>query len=161
MVIYYLINKWTWDDNETDGVDPTITLTPGKHEIKLKVSNEYNYYAEDTVVINVNKELAPIEISDLNAKSSKTQGNPRYVKINATASGEGNMKYKFIILYNGEYVESRSYKDSNSWLWKPAHSGKYKIICKAKDETGREVSKSIQFKVEKVAKSTINSFKVN
>lgn len=153
--------KWTWDGREAEGVNPNINLTPGKHEIKLVVSNKYNYSKEDTVIINVNKELAPMEINDFTAVSSKTEGNPRYVKINADAIGEGKLQYKFIVLYNGEYVESRSYKDKSSWIWKPAVCGRYTIICKAKDETGREVSKVIHHYVNKAYKFKINDYNAN
>lgn len=108
-----------------------------------KVSTTKNY-AEDNNEIFSALDADTLNINSLSVDSENVQsGTP--VKINAEAVGEGLIKYRFVVLKDGVNVYTRGYKNVNYATWKPSEPGNYQIICRVKDKSGNEASKSINY----------------
>ena len=98
-----------------------------------------------TVIYKYVKKHTNVEITNLNTNVSSVEVG-KSVKITANAQGD-NVKYKFSVRKNGVEKVIRSFKEKNSVIWKPMESGKYTIICKAKNDEGEDL-KEIKFNVE-------------
>lgn len=110
----------------------------GNYQIVCKATDETGEVVSKTIDYTVNKK-------DLAIKDLKIRQSGGKIVIGATAEGDGNLLYRFVVLKNGVNVYTRGYKNVNYTTWKPSEPGNYQIICKVKDKLGNEVSKSISY----------------
>ena len=84
------------------------------------------------------------------------------IKLGAAAEGTGKLRYRYVVLKDGKNVYTRAYSTQHTAKWTPKSEGVYKLVCKVKDETGKEVSKTIdEFVVEEAKELKIQSIKTS
>lgn len=94
----------------------------------------------------------PIKNLDITAlKTNKASGTElgKTIKVQASAEGTGEIKYKFTVMKDGKVVSSRGYSTKNYMNWKPSEAGDYKIICSVKDKCNGLKKSVIDYKVSK------------
>ena len=121
----------------------------GNYKLKLyvKESNGSVITKEMSYVIKDNT-TDTLEIKSLKTNPQTSIELGTKVKIGATATGEGTLKYRFVVLKGSTNVYTKAYSTANYTSWKPSEEGEYTVVCKVKDSTGKEVSKRINVVVE-------------
>lgn len=134
--------------------------TSGTYTLKVTVKDSTgtelsktigSYVVQDTV-----KDLA---INTFSASKSSPQNVGTAITISANATGDGTVKYRFVV-YDDKKVGTvlRDYSTNNSVSWTPKTAGTYKIYVRATDSTGKVVEKQISNYVIKSNEVSITSF---
>ncbi|NLK94102.1 MAG: hypothetical protein GX275_02760, partial [Clostridiales bacterium] len=140
----------------------SVTWTPKK-------AGTYNIYfvAKDSTGKTVQKVIKsyvvkttqePLNMTSYSASKSSPVNVGTAVTLNAAATGEGTVRYRFVA-YSGTYSEViKDFSTSSSVTWTPKKAGTYNIYFVAKDSTGKTVQKVIKsYVVKSIEPVTINS----
>ena len=101
-------------------------------------------------------------ISSFTASKASPQLSGTEVILTAKATGNGTLKYKFIIKDNktGTWAALRDYETSNTYVWKTKAIGDKTLYVDVKDESGKVIRKAINYTVT-AQNLNIESFKAD
>lgn len=104
-------------------------------------------YAKDN---NIKFEAKIPELAIKNYIIKKVSPNVKLSKLKLAVDAEGssNLKYRFVVLKDGKNIYTRGYNSHNYTTWKPTEKGEYTICFKVKDDSNKEVSKTINYTVK-------------
>lgn len=92
--------------------------------------------------------LKDVEINNFHYRKLSNTSKAKII-LGATASGEGTLKYRFVVLNeDGENVYTRGFGETNYTRWKPTKKGNYTIYCKVQDQYGRQAVSSFKYTVK-------------
>lgn len=103
--------------------------------------------ASNSVTIQDKSKQNTFKIDSINTSRVSPQVVGKNIKISADVQGQGELKYRFIILHDKSCVYSTSYSSKKSINWTPSSTGIYTIYFKVKDDSGNEVVKNIKYEV--------------
>ena len=123
----------------------SVTWTPSKagtYTIYYKVKDEAGTVVCKSSKLTIKeKSVSELKITDYSANTT-SMGTIKAVRFVMSATGEGDLQYRFVVQKNGKNVFVQNYSNNNYSLWLPEESGTYKVYFKVKDSTGKIVSKS-------------------
>ena len=122
-------------------------VSAGNYDIKVKVKDKSGKIESKTMTLNA---VLPLTNASTLAAATAKKGDK--VKVRCSAKG-GTGSYTYAVYYKKasktSYTLLRDYKDTSVVTFKPAAAVKYNIKVKAKDSSGKIVSKVLTLKVTK------------
>lgn len=101
--------------------------------------NSYNYIINDALVID-----------NINVNPDSPQLVGANITVNSTSSGGvGTLLTKYMISDGTTEEVIKDYSAEKSFVWQPKKAGVYNITAIVKDETGKEVKKSLTYEIYK------------
>ena len=128
-----------------------IPSTAGNYTINCVVSDEAgNMTVKSINYVITNKEANnELKIKELKTNYGTTLSINKPVKLMASATGKGTLKYKFSVYKNGnKQVFSNKSTTARYAFWTPQGKGSYLIVCKVTDSTGKEVRAAMKVTVK-------------
>ena len=112
-------------------------------------------------VIKPHESDLAVQVKSPTANAVYTLGDT--VNLSAVATGvQGTAKYRFAVYKNSTSVYSRSFKELDNASWKPTKVGKYMIMVKATDDSGKIVtSNKVYITVKAKSEFKFTKFKAN
>ncbi len=150
-VLYKKSTGTKWSTLVANTTDASVIFTP-----KVAVTYNVKIIAKDSSGKSVSKQFDVTAITPLtntSALAAQTVKLGDLVKVRCNAKG-GTGDYEYAVYYkksasNGEYKKVRGYDLANIVWFKPAAAVSYDIKVKAKDSSGKVVSKVLKLKVTK------------
>ena len=123
----------------------SVTWTPSKagtYTIYYKAKDEAGTVVyKSTKLVIKEKPISELAITDYSVNTS-TLGTVKAARFVMSATGDGDLQYRFVVQKSGKNVFVQNYSNKNYSLWLPQETGTYKVYFKVKDSTGKIVSKS-------------------
>ena len=129
----------------------TSSKTIEGYTLTEKPSNASGKYTKATITVvykykkNVDKKLI-INTFDTNLQSPQLVG--KSINIVADAEGDGTVKYKFEVYYEGQLEEQSSFSTVNSYSWNPTVAGEYTLKVKVTDNSGKVISETMNYDIK-------------
>ncbi|MDY3827498.1 MAG: alpha-amylase family glycosyl hydrolase [Clostridium sp.] len=167
-----------------NGQEKVISSYSSKSSCKFTPSAAGTYtfvvYAKDdngsqkteTIDVNViSNPITPLKITSFKTSVASPQEVGKTIKLSATATGSGTVRYHFYAYLNGKVVQQSALSTAKIYSWKPTKAGTYTIKVVATDSTGKIVAKQksylinqpinplaiTAFKADKVSPQAVNT----
>ena len=158
----YEVNGTVAQSYSTNSIFNWTPNVEGNYNIKVTVKDANGETATKTVPYTINKPESSLEITSAKASLASPQEAGKTIRLSMAAKGEGTVNYRFVAIKDGATSLVRGYKATSYVDWTPTEAGNYTIYFKAKDSTGKEVSKTMNYEITKPADAlTINSIKAS
>lgn len=159
----YEVNGVVAQSYSTNSIFNWTPKVEGDYSIKVTVKDSEGETSTKTVSYTINKPESNLTITATKTSLASPQLLGSTIKLSMAAKGEGTVKYRFVALKDGVVASFvRGYKTSGYVNWTPEEAGNYTIYFKAKDSTGKEVTKTMNYVVNKPVEAlSINSIKAS
>lgn len=145
----YEINGTTVSDFSSNS---SYTWTPSKagtYDVKVTVKDSNGKQATKNMSYTVEKdEQVELTLDSYNTSLASPQETGKSIGLTASATGNGTVQYRFVVQKSGKSVFVRDYQTSSKATWTPSEAGTYTIYFKAKDSTGKVVSKTMKYTIK-------------
>ena len=94
------------------------------------------------------KVISPLKITSFTADKTSPQASGTKINLTAKATGEGTLKYKFLIKDSkNNWFVIRDFGTTNTTVWTAGSAGDKTLYVDVKDSTGKVVRKEMSYKV--------------
>ena len=143
---WYSYNQVGWLNAQVIFSNAGASQNPGQNQPGFSVNSEMWY--KDGVWYKSNPNGPAI--SSISFDKNSPQFINEDIKITANATGKGNLQYKFEVKKDGASTFISDYNTNNSVTWVPTEIGSYTVIVTVKDESGKEVTSTKTYSIEKI-----------
>ncbi|MBU5488563.1 PKD domain-containing protein [Clostridium sp. MSJ-8] len=129
------------------------TWTPtkeGTYDVKVTVKDSNGKQATKNMSYVVEKEDEQVELTLDSYKTSlaSPQEIGKSIVLSASATGNGTINYRFVAQKNGKTTFAQAFSTKKTATWTPTEAGTYTLYFKAKDSTGKTVSKTMKYTIK-------------
>lgn len=133
----------------------------GTYTIYAKVKDDRNKVVIKTMKFTIEDDDVELKFNNVSASKSSPVNLGDSVSFTASAQGQGNITYRFVVQKDNKSIFVQNYSSKNSATWKPTSAGTFKVTVKAKDSTGKSIYKVLYYTVKNTSELKITSNKVN
>ena len=143
---WYSYNQVGWLNSQVIFSNAGASQNPGQNQPGFQVNGEMWY--KDGIWYKSNPDGPTI--SSISFDKNSPQFINEDIKIIANATGKGELQYKFEVNKEGTSTFISDYTTNNSVTWVPTEIGSYTVIVTVKDESGKEVTSTKTYLIEKI-----------